>query len=151
MNPVILKAGYAGLDVTPSYPTPLAGYGDSAQRYHTHVLDPLYAVCVALSDGESALLLFYLDQAALSLETCSLWRKELSERHGIPVENILLNVTHTHSAPDLRGDFPESVRCREELRQAVLSLAEKALEDLTETEMFIASGQVVDGTSSAGN
>ncbi len=143
MNETILKAGYAKADVTPSYPVPLGGYGDSAERFHTHVLDPLCAACVAVSDGENTLLLYHIDQVAITLETCDEWRAELSQKHGIPVENILLNVTHSHSTPDVRCEIPEGLRYREELKQAVLTIAGEALADLGETRLHIASGQVV--------
>lgn len=142
MNTTVFKTGYAKADITPAYPVPLGGYGDSAERFHTHVLDPLCAACVALFDGESTLLLYHIDQVAIATDTCHVWREEISQKYGIPVENILLNVTHSHSTPDVRCEIPEGVRYREELKQVLLELPAPALEDLAETKMFIASGEV---------
>jgi len=142
MNTVILKAGYAKVDVTPAYSVPLGGYGDSAERFHTHVLEPLCAACVAVSDGENTLLLFHIDQVAITTETCTQWREELAEKYGIPAEQILLNVTHSHSTPDIRCEIPEALRYKEELRQAILALPAPALEDLAEAKIHIASGEV---------
>ena len=100
---VPLKAGYARVDITPAYPVPLGGFGNTHTRIHERVLDPIYAVCVAISDGESTLLLYHLDLVYMTEENVAVCKRGIEERFGVPQKNILLNVTHTHSAPDLRS------------------------------------------------
>ncbi len=143
MDTICLQAGYARTDITPSYPIPLGGYGDAPERFHDHVLDPICAACVAISDDTNTTLLYHLDLLYLPSELADRCRKALSQRHGIPEKNILLNCTHTHSAPELNCDLPPTLRYIEELFQAILDLAEPALADLAPATVSIGSGQVL--------
>ena len=43
--------GYSKVDITPTAPAPLYGYGNPGERLHTEVLDPLYFTCVAMTDA----------------------------------------------------------------------------------------------------
>ena len=49
--------GFGRVDITPREPLPLMGYGNTMRRISANVLDPLYATCVAVSDGEGGLVL----------------------------------------------------------------------------------------------
>ena len=53
-----LKAGFGKKDITPSYSVPLRGYGTSYKRMSETVLDPIYAICTAVSDGENKALFY---------------------------------------------------------------------------------------------
>jgi len=143
MNAVQLRAGYARTDITPSYPVPLGGYGDGPDRFHDHVLDPICAVCVAISDDTSTLLLYHLDLVGLPTELADRCRQALSQKHEIPEQNILLNCSHTHSAPDLSSNLQPILRYTEELFQKIVDLAEPALADLAPATVSIGSGQVL--------
>lgn len=94
-----LKVGVATRDITPSKPLFLCGY-PHVPRTSTGVHDPLWATALYLDDGATALLLITLDILYLSTSRAAAWRKTVRERTGVPEENILLGVTHTHSGPN---------------------------------------------------
>ena len=52
----VLRAGYGIADITPDLPIEL-----NTNELLTRVEEPIYATCIALSDGENTVLLFSLD------------------------------------------------------------------------------------------
>lgn len=140
---VQLKAGFARVDITPSFPVPLAGYGNVEKRMHNNVLDPIYATCVAVSDGEKTLLFYHLDLASFYDANVSYCNEKIAEQYGIPAENILYNGTHTHSAPALYSPMECIQKYNEELHQKVIDVVRPALEDLSPANLLIGSGEVV--------
>ena len=101
-----MKAGFARTDITPPYSVPLAGYGNTMYRMSQSVLDPLLASCVAVSDGDTAVLFFHLDLCVLPYEMVEFCQAALEERLGIPRTQIFMTATHSHSAPDLLSNMP---------------------------------------------
>ena len=139
---VQLKAGYAKADITPNYPVPLGGYGNTHLRIHESVDGRIFAVCVALSDGVQRVLLYHLDLVYLTEENVAVCKKGISEATGIPEDHILLNVTHTHSSPDLRSDLESIARYKEEFHRTIINLAFPALADLDDAQLEIGSATV---------
>ena len=80
---VQLKAGYAKKDITPTYPVPLGGFGNTHQRIHDRVLDPIFAVCVAVSDGENTILLYHLDLVYLTDNNVVQCRQGIEKKYDI--------------------------------------------------------------------
>ena len=91
------KAGFARVDITPPVGVPLAGYYH--RRVSDGVLDPLYARCLAISDGETRALVFSIDNVHLSNEMYDEVRAAVSRRTGLPLEAVFLACTHTHTGP----------------------------------------------------
>ncbi|MBO5868220.1 MAG: hypothetical protein J6Q54_04865 [Oscillospiraceae bacterium] len=137
-----LKAGYAKADITPSFPVPLGGYGKTHCRIHDSVESPICAVCVAISDGVSTILLYHLDLVGLPNENVARCKKGISEATGVPEDNILLNATHTHSAPDLRSNLDSIAEYTKILEAKIIGLAAPALADLENASLEIGSAQV---------
>ena len=77
------KTGYAKVDITPSWPVPLSGYGNTHKRIHNNVLDPIYAVCVAVNDGENTLLLYHLDLTSTTDEIISICKAAIEEKYTV--------------------------------------------------------------------
>lgn len=50
--PAPLEVGYSKVDITPILGGGLAGYSDSASRTSTDVVEPIYATCIAVTQGE---------------------------------------------------------------------------------------------------
>jgi hypothetical protein len=140
---VELKAGYAKVNITPSYPVPLQGYGNSERRISTNVLDPIYAVCVAISDGEKTLLLYHLDLTGFSEDMVNLCREEIGKEYGIPADCLFFNTTHSHSTPALSSKLESIQKYRVELVEKIVASAGLALVDLTDATIKIGSGQVL--------
>lgn len=96
-----LQVGYGRADITPANGTPLAGYGATDTRLSANVLDPLYATCIAFSDGQDQVLLITTDVICTYEKYFLAGRTAVAEATGIPESNIFISATHTHAAPDL--------------------------------------------------
>ena len=90
-----LEAGAGKAEITPPLGVPMNGYGDRIGRGALKVHDPLWARCLYLNDGKTALFLVTSDLCLIN--------RELRERvlelapREVPKEHIILTATHTHS------------------------------------------------------
>ena len=89
--------GFARADITPQIGTPLSGYYH--RRVSDGVLDPLYARCLALSDGKTHALIFSVDNVHLQDAAVAEIKAEISRMTHVPLEAIFLACTHTHASP----------------------------------------------------
>jgi len=139
---VQIKAGFSRVDITPEFSVPLGGYGDEERRMSRVNLDPLYATCVALSDGENKVLFFHLDLTGCKSEVANFCKAEIEKKHGIPQQNVFFTVTHPHSAPALNNEMECITKyINEVLQPGILAAVEPALEDLEEAELHIGTGK----------
>lgn len=97
--------GYARADITPKEPVPLMGYGNTTRRISGPILDPLYATCVAIQDHTGNTVLMLSIDSSVPNYTGYI-REEVSKLTSVPEDQIVVNVTHTHSAPDLDANHP---------------------------------------------
>lgn len=78
--------------------TMLAGFA-ARNDLSTDLHLPLYTHCLVVGDGSDKVCIISNDlmeiQPDLSLE----WRKEISDRSGLPLDRIFMHCIHTHSAP----------------------------------------------------
>ena len=126
--------GYSKVNITPSQPTLLSGYGND-DRYHTEVLDYLYLTCVAMTDAEDNTILFVsLDLCSIDAKTVSTLRTRVNNVTGVPGENIMISVSHTHSAPT--GSAISSI-----LLSAIEQASQEAMADRKEAEMYIGTAE----------
>ena len=133
-----LSVGYAKVDITPRKPVQLTGYGTDLHRLSDNVLDPLYATCLAFTDENGYTALVY----TLDVLYCDKWmRPAISEAIGLPVEQIHLSATHTHSGPYVWLGPKTPPEAREYLttimKDGLIEAAEKALADRKPAEMYI--------------
>lgn len=66
--------------------------------YTTHVHDELYARCLALDNGETTLIFVVCDSCMIPRSMFDEAKRIVHEATGVPLENMLLSTTHTHSA-----------------------------------------------------
>jgi len=95
-----LAAGFARVNITPAMGTPIAGY--YKVRLAERVLDELEASVLALSMGETTLLLISVDHLGLKQRYLNPVRQRMAEATGVPAERILITATHTHT--DAKGN-----------------------------------------------
>jgi len=98
------RAGAFAQDISPTkFPVPVNGSmkGNFAQG----ITDPLHARCLALHDGKKELLLCVVDACMIPREVCEEAKAIASKKTGVPVANILISATHTHSATTLASAF----------------------------------------------
>lgn len=98
-----MECGTARIEITPPFETALFGYPTDDRTYSPHkdrILDPLQARALYLQNGANrGILLITLDLCILLTDDALEYRKALSRELGLPLENILITCTHTHSAP----------------------------------------------------
>ena len=99
------EAGMAKTDITPPLGYRMAGY--FYERFATGEHDPLKAKALVLRQGQQEVALVFCDLLGPSLEVSRKARLEASRATGIPVTNIVVAATHSHTGPlfdDVRGD-----------------------------------------------
>lgn len=100
----MLKVGVSSAEINPSAGVMLAGYGYN--RRCTGVHDPLYAKAVVFDDGTTPVALVVVDAIGLQYTTVQEIRTAASQKVAdiaLPPERIVVQSTHTHSAPDTVG------------------------------------------------
>lgn len=136
-----LSVGFGRVDISPTEPTPLRGYGYSSGRMSENILDPLYATCIALTDSaDNTVLIFTLDLTNSYAEVMDAARQQISEQTGIPVDAIMVSATHNHSSPDLLNlEEPSVPRYIESLKGWMTTAAMYALQDRAPTRVYTTS------------
>ena len=103
------RVGFGKIDITPKDEVPLGGYSRSDLRISNGLISYIYATCLAVTDAENnTVLLFTVD--LLNPQRVDNMRAVVSEATGVPVENIVVSMTHTHSGPDLTNTKHTSIQ-----------------------------------------
>jgi hypothetical protein len=100
------QAGMAEIDITPPVGYRMAGYFD--ERFSTGIHDPLKAKALVLREGNRQVALVFCDLVGLSLHVTRPARARASRATGIPITNIVIAATHSHTGPlfdDVRRDY----------------------------------------------
>jgi dTDP-4-amino-4,6-dideoxygalactose transaminase len=92
-------AGSGKEDITPDRKVFLPAHETDSKG----VGDPLFVRSVIMGTKDNKVCLIQIDTLGMHYDTALELRKSISKAIGIPVENIFLLFTHTHSAPDLLG------------------------------------------------
>ena len=92
---MVLKAGVAKTDITPTEPVRLGGYS-LRDGLTTGVYGKLYLTALVFDDTKQKVLFVEADLTSFGSEAR---RRLISEATGIPYENIIAGSTHNHSAP----------------------------------------------------
>ena len=97
----LFKAGAAASNITPPLDEPIVGGWGSPPGEHIH--DELYARCLVLDDGRTKLVFVVADSLGMTREVFDIAKRTIHEKTKIPVENMLMGTTHTHSSISARG------------------------------------------------
>lgn len=92
-----VRAGFAKVDITPTVPTPMAGYYQGRLSTETH--DPLWCRATVLDDGNTQVALVALDLITTTRWLTTATRDRIADKISIPAENVLLSATHSHTGP----------------------------------------------------
>lgn len=93
-----LRVGLAETDITPPIGFPMAGYYH--ERLAEGVIDPLKARAVVFRGSQQTGAWVVCDLIGISADLGRAIRARASEKTGIPVSNIVVSATHSHTAPD---------------------------------------------------
>lgn len=99
-----LLAGAYAQDITPPR-FPITVNGNMADHLAKAAHDPLHARCLVLANGDTQLALVTCDSCMIPREIMDSAKHRASYRTGIPVSNILISATHSHSCPTVAGVF----------------------------------------------
>ena len=131
----LLQAGFSRVNITPMMGIELVGY--FFERPAEAVLDDIEINALALSTGDSKVLILSIDNEGLQRDITTDFRKCISVQIGLPIEAIYIHSTHSHTAPIVKKD--SEVEIEKEyynfLRRKVVDVSKFALEDLKPAKM----------------
>jgi putative membrane-bound dehydrogenase-like protein len=96
--------GVAKIDITPSYPVRLSGFG-FRRAESEGITQRIWAKALVIDDGEPAVLLT-VDNLGVPASLVQEVAACLAKKAGIRPERLAVTATHTHTAPMLRGVAP---------------------------------------------
>lgn len=98
----VFKAGASSLDVSPFLGAGIVGnYGDPPPAKNIH--DPLFVKALVLDDGSTRLAFVVVDNLGIYAHVADKAKEKVAADTGIPVEQVLISATHTHSGPSTGG------------------------------------------------
>ena len=129
------RVGYGKENITPDGQVGMGGYGRSDLRLSTGVLSYLYVTCVAITDADDNTLLLY------GMDLCGpgdayRFAENVSKATGVPVSNMVMSASHTHSAPDYSVPTTGNGAALNKLRDGLVKAAETAMADRKEAKMY---------------
>lgn len=136
-----LKAGFARVCVNPKLGTPISGYFH--ERLTEGYLDDLEANALALSDGKETVLIISVDICGFAYPVQTPYREALSKELGIPMKNIILSATHTHTGPCcyVNSGYELVDEYIEFLGGKLIEVGKAAVADLTDAKMGYGLGK----------
>ncbi|MDA0746681.1 MAG: hypothetical protein O2954_09175, partial [bacterium] len=96
-----LYAGTARCDITPPPGIAHMNWGAQTHERAEGVDLPLWCTVLALSQGETQVLVVDLDLLQMTNEQVAVLRQAVSEMTDVPVPHVRISFTHTHSGPTL--------------------------------------------------
>ncbi len=133
------SAGFAQKVVNPKNGVGLGGHSTHETRLSKMIMDDLKLSAVAISDGEQIFLFFTLDVLAVSEKILNTVTGRISNRFeglSIPAENVMINASHSHSAPAIYAQCPGITGYLKTLYAAFDEVTEKALRDLSPSTLL---------------
>lgn len=138
-----LKAGAAVTDITPSqFPVNMPG-GHNANMA-TGVHDPLSARALVLDDGKTKVVWVVIDHLSVPRKVSAEAKEIASKATGIPVENMLVSATHTHTGVGAADEFAAEIPGGPKLsdRQAKANVYRQVILDGIAQAIIKAHGQL---------
>jgi len=139
-----LKSGAASMDVSPSSPQYLAGFGQN--RKSTAVHDPIYVQALVLEQGGQRLALVSVDAIGIQRHHLGGY---LDKIHSVAPDRVLIACTHDHSAPDTMGLWGKFLGSDGRdpswiafLQEKVGQAVDQAAQNLEPVELVIGSAEV---------
>ncbi len=118
--------------------------GGMQDRKAQHVHDELHARAVAFDDGQNQLAIVVVDNCLIPREIFDEAKSRVNEWTGLPVENMLMSATHTHSAGSVTHVFQSlsDTEYAEFLKVRIADAVIRALNNLEPARIAWGSGQV---------
>jgi hypothetical protein len=143
------KAGVAAVTITPSEPLWLSGYSSRTRPAEGKVHD-LWAKALVVEGGDGTrLVLVTLDLGSVSEAITEAVHPKVSKKHRLPRAGLVLNVSHTHCAPEVAAErrvfheLPEAeeaklVKYVAWLEDRIVEAIDAAIKDLKPARLSVA-------------
>src|SRR2546426_4505483 len=96
------RAGAAAVAITPPN-LPIRTAGNLTPTVVNKVHDPLHSRALVLDDGSTRVVIAVVDSCMIARENLDEAKTAASRVTGIPIENMLISATHSHTAPAVYG------------------------------------------------
>src|SRR5436190_11378918 len=96
-NAAQFRAGAATADISPWMGLPING--NMHQHWGTNLHDKLHARALVLDDGTNRIAFCVADNCLIYREVFDAAKNIVHDKSGMPIQNILMSATHTHTAP----------------------------------------------------
>ncbi len=100
-----LKAGWATVSITPSKPTPTAGYGDRQGKSYQSIHDSVYVRAIVLSNSSKPIAIVSCDLLIFPPEVKNVLQEKL-KTIGFDWSQVYVGTTHTHNSLGAWGKNP---------------------------------------------
>jgi len=100
-----MHIGLAESDITPTFATPLAGFGLARTACFTGVHDSLRAGCAVFEQDGEVVALVSCEVIGLNGEFLNELRSKIKTLGDFPTERLVLTCTHTHGAPVIQSEY----------------------------------------------
>ena len=117
-----VQVGVGKTDITPALGTPMDGY--YIERLASNVHDELFVRAMVLEDGSNTLVLVVADVIDVAPYGFTAARERIHKELNIPLSNIIISATHTHTGPSFSQPYEEF------LAQKILDAAAIATQNL---------------------
>lgn len=147
----MFQAGFARIDVTPPFGSPLSGY--SKKREADHIIDPIELNCVAFSDGENKAVLITGDFTSVRENASTMIRGMIAKRCGIPAEFVFMQALHQHTSitvgtrPISSGVYFKDEAYLDLLCRKYCDVAQLAISDLKDAAVSYGIGECAEQIS----
>lgn len=142
---VMIKAGFARVDVTPPLGSPLAGY--FKERFADGVLDPIELNALAFSNGESTAIIIASDFIGMHMDNGKEVRELIEARTSVPADHIMICCLHQHTSLRIGGkgysELKDTVYL-DLLYRKYADVAKMALDDMSEATVNTAERQAIE-------
>lgn len=130
-DPNVLQAGFSRNVCLPDDAIVYIAGGTAEDDPSTDgVLDEITVTCIALRQGGRTVLVYTCD--VVDIEKFYLGTETvITEATGIPATDIILNATHTHSAPTLKNNLPGKDAYLAKFNSVCAEVGKAAIEDLS--------------------
>lgn len=96
-SPDSLKVGWAKVNITPSSPTPMAGYGNRRGRPFVTVHDSLYIRAMVIDNGGVQAAIIAADLLIIPPTVTKILKEKLTSKE-IPFDHVFFGATHSHNS-----------------------------------------------------
>ena len=135
------SVGYDRQCVTPEIGTWLGGYGNGKDRPSIGKMwedDDLWISAVCMTDTEdNSIIAMTIDLCRMPLGGYRELRELINKETGIPIQNVMIASTHSHSTPEYIDGEPAMAKFRIQFLEQGLAAAKNALADRAPAEAYM--------------